>query len=139
LVHGLAAAAGGSVQVQSELGKGTAISLLIPVANGARALEGGQAWVTVSDARLGALVRGVLEAMSFRLAVQRPADLSIWVTDATPDALTEINKCRATLNGCKFVALGHAEGDWSGLGAIVIEKPTPGSIRAAIERLMTSV
>jgi signal transduction histidine kinase len=131
----------GAVHVESQLGKGTTVSLLVPVAvHETRALEGRVAAVTLSDERAADLVRHLLEVAGIRLAAQSsPGEANIWVIEPTKGNLGNAIAWRAQRPRGVLLVLGKpgpgsARG-WRSLRAMTIESPNDlNEVRAAVGR-----
>lgn len=88
LVHKVSVRAGGSVEVDTGVGRGTTVIMRLP-AGAAPGLRGNaprpRAVVTIRDARLATLVRHVLEGAGFEVVVRRGGRvggaLDLWVAD----------------------------------------------------------
>ncbi|MCC6659508.1 MAG: PAS domain S-box protein [Phycisphaerales bacterium] len=96
LVRRVVEHAGGSVDIESELGRGTTMSMTFPAARAIDQDPGGvvrRAVVSIGDGRAAGLIRHLLEAAGFSTAIsQAPGDASVWVVDArtvTPQQATE--------------------------------------------------
>lgn len=84
LVHKVAARVGGRVEIDSEIGKGTTVTMRLPAATAVLVQPVRLAVITVADARVGTLVRHVLEAAGVEVASgdQNPIAADLWVSDA---------------------------------------------------------
>ena len=84
LVHKVAVRVGGHVEIESEVGKGTTVTMRLPAATACLLEPVRLAAVTIADARVRTLVRHVLEAAGVEIASseQNPAAADLWVTDA---------------------------------------------------------
>lgn len=85
LVHKIAARVGGRVEIDSEVGKGTAVTMWLPAANPVVPVQSARhAVVNVGDPRMASLVRHVLEAAGFKVAVRTREAVAtdLWVTDS---------------------------------------------------------
>jgi signal transduction histidine kinase len=71
LVHGIVSAAGGSVQIDSEVRRGTTVSLLLPVAPASDEVEAAprprRALIALQDHRVGSLMAGILTARGWEV------------------------------------------------------------------------
>jgi PAS domain S-box-containing protein len=99
LVGGILQRVGGTMEIVSELGRGTEFRITVPVAAGAGrpvkdagGTRGRRAVISLSDARLGAYLESVLTGMSFQVRHgDGPGDADLWITtaeSATPDVLS---------------------------------------------------
>jgi signal transduction histidine kinase len=89
LVHGVAQAAGGSLRIDSEPGRGTTVVLALPAAEVAPAEEGDGARiasVSLRDRRATALASSLLRSAGFWVH-DAPACGVLWVTDSAGDVL----------------------------------------------------
>ncbi len=96
LVRKVADQAGGSVEIESALGQGTTVSIILPVIPadqpGVAALL---AVVSLADGRAAAMVQHVLETNGFRTELaDNPAQADIWVTEPATSALTKVRAWR---------------------------------------------
>jgi len=84
LVHGVAARVGGRVDIDSEVGVGTTVTMRLPAVTAVVGRSARRAVVTIADARMESLVGHVLEAAGVEVAsgIQHPVAAHIWVTDA---------------------------------------------------------
>lgn len=96
LVHKVAARVGGRVEIDSEVGKGTTVTMWLPAAVPEVALQSTRhAVVSIGDPRLATLVRHVLEAAGFKVAARASAaaGTDLWVTDSDlPDRAQQLRK-----------------------------------------------
>jgi PAS domain S-box-containing protein len=114
LVARVVSRAGGSVQIESESGKGTTVEILLPVA-GLEVQRSGApvAIITLSDGRAAALIKHFLEAAGVRAALGTdPTDANIWIMEPLKDHA----------GGAKAWRKRHPRG-----GLILFGKPAPGS------------
>lgn len=95
LVHGLVQQAGGTIKVESQLGRGTTFTFILP----AEHLRDGdfgfadhspRASIAVQDARVRSHIASVFRALGFEVEVESSLEMpgaEVWVVDATPRAL----------------------------------------------------
>lgn len=95
LVHKVASGAGGSVEIDTALGKGTTVTMVLPAAVPAMPIARSiQATVTIADGRIAALVRHVLEAVggsgcavTVNSSPVVPSDTDVWLVEPSAAAL----------------------------------------------------
>lgn len=128
LVHAVARSVGGSVSIDSNPGRGTTVSLLIPAAPD-RPLANeksvtrptnrpGIARISLQDERIASLLSALLQI--HQIPSERgpgPGDAAIWVVDGTtsPPSKGECSQIK------KIIVVGSASPEWHALGAILIE------------------
>lgn len=141
LVHGALEAAGGSLHMTSALGRGTTVTLVLPVAPGCPELDAaGLACVTVEDKRVESLVSSILQTMGFEVVRGRPrphVSPDVWITGggATPE-LEAREYLRADRHG-GLIVLGDRAEEWRSLGAIPLRAaPAPSEIREAVQHAL---
>lgn len=117
LVRKVADQAGGSVEIESTVGKGTTASIILPVvAEALPTSDAPRAIVSLADGRTAAMVRHVLEVAGVRTELSSdPGDAGIWVTDPTTAAVGKARVWRKR----------HPEGR-----LVLFDGPDRGSIRA---------
>lgn len=136
LVRKVALRAGGDAQISSVPGKGTTVTLMLPVASVRefRPAPGGPgnraASVTIRNVRSRGLVSQILLGAGYRVVEGTgagPGRSSIWVTTPTPAAYTKAARWRKGRGERAIVLLGapaaRDRDKWAGLGASVIEPP----------------
>ncbi|MFN7020164.1 MAG: two-component system sensor histidine kinase NtrB [Phycisphaerales bacterium] len=130
LVHKVVERVGGRVEIESEVGKGTTVTMILPAARAVSARAGDRpgALVSVSDGRAGALVRHMLEGAGVVVGGDGPPrDVRIWVADPETADLAEIRRWRAARPDGRLVLLGRPEERtaerWKALEPVTIENP----------------
>ncbi len=131
LVQSLVRMSGGTVGIESAPGKGTTVTLALPIvtgpAPGSRTLAAAgrhSAAVSIHDPRTAAWVSNMLESAGYivRLAEDGdPSDAHLWVAEPTEQNL---RKARAYVNGNgrrRIIVIGPADPEWFALGAVVVE------------------
>lgn len=140
LVRKVADQAGGSVEIQSALGQGTTVSMILPVMVSARPTEVACAVITLTDGRAAAMIRHVLESAGVGVAVDGdPTEASIWVTEPAAHALGTAEAWRIQCPEGHLVLFGHPDlhsaAAWAALQPVMIaDRDDLGAIRAAITR-----
>lgn len=127
MVKSVAESVGGGVKVDSEPGKGTAVRLTLPAAEGSMG-AGGRARVAVSikDDRLAALLVQSIES-EHRAAVivpatGVPASTHVWIVDAqTADPRTARDFLQST-GPRRVILLGDSGPGWDAVGAVRVEE-----------------
>jgi len=127
LVHKVAARAGVRVEIDSEAGRGTTVTMVLPAAVpamiNARSI---QATVTIADGRIAALARHVLAAAGCCVAMTSvPGDADLWLLEPTASTL----RAGPSMEGCPRRAIEEGEGRSSRGG-----EETPDPVGAAIAR-----
>lgn len=139
----------GTIEIESEVGKGTTVSLIVPAAGPAQpsssAIERPMAVVSVADGRAAHVIRAILEDSSFRVRfVAEPGQARIWVLDPAAAHPTRAQAWQDGHPDARLVLVGRpdstAEAQWRTLGPIIIEQPEDfESLRAALARAVAPV
>jgi PAS domain S-box-containing protein len=100
LVYKVAARVGGGVEIDSEVGKGTTVTMSLPMARPARACDDQhvpvRATVTMADGRIASLVRHVLEAAGCVVTLSaEPAMTDLWLVEPSEKALRRARAWRS--------------------------------------------
>ncbi len=143
LVHGVVTMSGGTVNIESEPGKGTTVVLKFPVAPAdARSpevpapIQRGRAVVSLADRRRAAWVSNLLSLAGYVVEAGEnggPGDTSLWVTEPTARNLKRAKRFFAGQPRRRAIVLGSADADWTRLGAVVVEDvESLESIRTAV-------
>lgn len=123
LVHSVVRAAQGAVEIDSTPGRGTTITLRLPVAAPVRAGSPPKAVVSVADDRIASFTANFLTTMGFE--VQRagpdPNEAALWVTDASPQSLLAAKRFMDANTRRRVVVLDGDMQDWALIGAVVID------------------
>lgn len=136
LVRGVAQSAGGSVEIQSELGKGTTVTLTLPVAGYDDAATSGgcenpskTAVISIGDRRVATFIASFLHAAGFSVKYLDgddcdPGPSRMWITE--PGVLTRQDAKRYLRadRRRRIIMLGPATDEWTELGVAVIDDPT---------------
>jgi hypothetical protein len=132
LVRGVAQTAGGSVDIESEQGKGTTVILNLPIATrradsiSAGATADRTAVVSIRDRRAASFIAAILQAGDFTVVLtdgQEPESSRLWVIDPDSISIQVAKKYLRADRRRRIVVFGPAAEDWSALGALVIEDP----------------
>lgn len=148
LVHGIVQKAGGTIQIDSEQGRGTTFILTVPAAQ-LRAAPSGRghviagrprALVTIKDARLRAYVASVLHSMSFEVSSSDGPDdepAMLWLTDPNHQLADRARRFLAADHDRRIIVLGQARNGMEKLSGIVqfSEPPKPAVIRQTLREL----
>lgn len=127
LVNRVVSSAGGRVEVESVLGKGTSVTLVIPVTRGSTSGRRVRAAVSVADGRCRALIRQILVAGGAQLESIEPADADIWIVESGAVTLKAAGAWRRTHPESRLVLVGHprsAESEWRALRPMIVEPAT---------------
>ncbi|MHC4991908.1 MAG: sensor histidine kinase, partial [Planctomycetota bacterium] len=129
LVHGLVTASRGRVELDSDPGHGTTVTLTLPAASVESTptpdrpdVHPRQALVSVANPHTAAWVSGILRSSGF--AVERDqrsapaAHHELWVTDPGPDRVEAARALRAMDCRCRIVVLGEAGEAWREVNAM---------------------
>ena len=131
LVRKVMERARGRVEIDSELGKGTAVTMVVPAvrpqADGADA-ERPSAVISVGDGRAAGLIRHLLESSGAPvLAGTDPAPARIWVLDPAATSLAAARDWRRSKPEGRLVLFGRPDDasvqSWSSLNPLTIEAP----------------
>lgn len=130
LVRGVALSTGGSVHIESEPDKGTAILLTLPAARprrpGTPRTRSLPAAVSIGDRRIGSFIGTMLEAAGATTRLDEsggPGFARLWICDASGQTLDEARAFLARPEH-RLVVLGPADEQWRRLGAVIIDDPT---------------
>lgn len=117
LVAKVVSRAGGSVHIESELGKGTTVEILLPVAgHESQRSDATAAVITLTDGRAAVLIQHLLEVAGVRTALGAdPTGADIWIMEPT----------KGSVAGAKAWCKGHPHSS-----LVLFGKPAPGSARA---------
>lgn len=136
LARKVAVRAGGDLEIESKLGRGTTVVLLLPasaekVAKNSRVVgRSRRATVSVRDPRTLALISQIITSAGVGVSGVHndgPGTSDLWVTEPTGNSLTAAASWRKRSDGRALVLLGvppkSARAKWAALGATVIEAP----------------
>lgn len=147
LVHKVAEGAGGRVEIESELEKGTTVSMVLPVSV-AMGKDGESntpsVALTMADGRAAALVRQIVESAGATLHEGVPGDGErVWVVDAGGTAPEIVCKWKEAADGTCVVLIGkpppRVAAAWRALAPIVVYDPANfEALRAAIGRAIAA-
>lgn len=120
LVRSVAQSTGGSVQMDSKPGKGTSVTLTLPVDHGALlAREPGRpapgAVVSLGDTRESTYVAALLASAGFNAEHAdnvEGRDALLWVTDAKPASTRIADRFLAADGRRRILCFGHCPGGW---------------------------
>jgi hypothetical protein len=146
LVRKVVERAGGKVEIESELGVGTTVVMVVPaVRSGAKprvAAEGPSAVISLEDGRVAALVRHVLEVSGTPVRADGDAGRAdIRVVDPASADMGEVRGWRKNHPRGRLVLFGRPDARsaaaWGAIGPIIIENPDDfDAVRAALARSM---
>ncbi|MDZ4831486.1 MAG: ATP-binding protein [Phycisphaerae bacterium] len=129
--------AGGSVDVESEEGRGTTVRLRLPTVQELDDPARCKAMISLRDGRAAALVRHVLELSGANVATgDDPSDADVWVIEPGATTLQAAQSWRSLHHDGRLVLFGAATeraDEWQKLRPITIERPDDfNAVRAAI-------
>lgn len=143
LVHGVVKRIGGSVRIDTMLGRGTTIVLELPIVRLA-ASPGGpepQAVVSLADPRLATFAVTFLSTLGFlvrRNGVPDPDGATLWITDATDRSLEAARRFVERDSRRRVVAIGPYSEEWALIGARVVDTVgRPGALREALSETVS--
>jgi hypothetical protein len=130
MVHAIAQSCGGSVEIDSEPGRGTTISLVLPPAPVDLVTPPrGRAAVGISDPRTASMVRTLLRSAGFEVADNgaEPGDAAVWVVDASAAHATAAAAFLRAGPSRRVVVYGaeSEEPAWSELPVVTLRKGAP--------------
>ncbi|MGQ0615182.1 MAG: two-component system sensor histidine kinase NtrB [Planctomycetaceae bacterium] len=141
LVRGVAKAAGGSVEIRSQLGAGTTVTLTLPVADEAAPAPERLATLSLEDARISALVALLLDSAGIRVEAGRPGEPgqgALWVTRHDAATLEAAKRFLAQDSGRRVVALADRPAAPSLPGLHILDAGAGlESLRQALERVVS--
>jgi len=152
LAHAVAQTSGGTLEIESEEGKGTSVILALPVADGGRLRPRRErvATISLSDPRIASYVRLLIRSLGVEVASQsnsdpansdpandEPGESDVWVTEPTTETLEAARSYvkrdpnRRVLFFGEDPALGHEP------GFIFIDRRRgPDAMRQAVMQLL---
>jgi len=146
LVHGIVHSAGGRVDIESERGSGTTVTLHLLTASDSAdekgaVRDGGRAVVTINDHRISACFASFLASAGFEVdrdsSSGRLDSAAVWVTETSGKALTLARRLADGSSTCRIVAYGKRSDAWDETGATVIDRREGlVGIRTAIQQLL---
>jgi signal transduction histidine kinase len=147
LVRKVVERAGGRVEIESEVGKGTTVTMVVPAVRAASERIGAEkhsAVVSVGDGRVAGLIAHLLESSG--ASAQRgddPATASIWVVDPAASRLDAARAWRRGKPEGRLVLFGRPDPamvqSWRSLNPLIIDAPDDfEAVRAALNRALSS-
>lgn len=132
LVNAVAQSAGGSVEIQSEPGRGTTVTLELPALGaarprtetGERAPARQEAVLGISDARTATLVAAFLRSAGYEVRPPGgalPKSARVLLTEASAESLRAVRQFLKARPDRRVVVFGAATPEWARTGAIIIE------------------
>jgi PAS domain S-box-containing protein len=133
--------ASGSVHIESELGKGTTVEIVLPAAgHETQRANPLLAIITLTDGRASVLIQHLLEAAGLRAALGGdPTDADIWILEPVKDHAVGARAWRKRHPDGSLVLFGQPDSGstraWESLHPFTIENPDDlNAIRAALSR-----
>jgi PAS domain S-box-containing protein len=131
LVHKVMERAHGRVEIDSELGKGTTVTMVLPAFRSQAdraAADRPSALVSIANGRAAGLIRHLLESSgAFVQTGGDPADARIWVLDPTATGVEAARAWRRSKPAGRLVLFGQPDAasapSWSSLDPVTIETP----------------
>lgn len=126
LVRKVTEHAGGRVEVESEVGKGTRVTMVVPampaLQEGADALRQ-YAAISVGDGRAAALVHHLLESSGYSVRDDDPSDATIWILDPAEIKFERVRAWHRTNPNGRVVLFGapEKESTWESLDPVTIK------------------
>ena len=149
LVHGIVKKAGGTIQIDSQRGRGTTFTLTIAAAAlkatpSTDVREGAGrpcAVVSIKDPRLRAYVASVLRALAFEVSWSDVPDHEpavLWLTDPRQHLTEHARRFLGADQGRRVIVLGKAHNGLEHLRGVVQfpEPPKPAAIRQALREVV---
>lgn len=138
LVDGIIRAAGGTIDIESELGRGTAITLTLPASRPAPA-EGAKpvAVVSIGDARKKSIFSMMLEQHGYEVqadglvgdheadSVEDERPVSVWVTEPGEESAMAAERVRRRCPEARIVLWGDETPRWRAMGARAMPSGSP--------------
>jgi signal transduction histidine kinase len=141
LVQKVVDGAGGHVEVETELGKGTTVAMLIPVVTAAAPGQPApEAVVAIADGRARALIGHLLDSAGIRVRPDgRGEAADIWVVEPSESMLAQAVRWRSSRPRARVVLLGRppaaSAAGWESLTPVCIEDPHDlDAVRAGLAR-----
>lgn len=146
LVHGIVQKAGGIVEINTELGRGTTFILTLPAGTdadleAASRAQRPMAVISLHDDRIRAYVTSVMQAMAFHVVLgDQPthADAMLWMTDPSERVLEKAQAFMKERPGRRVVIFGKVSGDGAALKNGILEfgdAPNPAAIRQTLREM----
>lgn len=144
LVRKVVDGAGGRVEIESDVGRGTTVRMIVPAAQPAKSGSMGrrEAVIDLRDGRAAALIRHLLESSGLGVrSGTDPKGAAVWVTDPDPERLKSAQAwARGSPDG-RLVLFGPPERQadaWNALNPVTISNPGDfESVRSSIGRAAT--
>lgn len=127
LVRKVVEHAGGEIEIESEIGRGTTVSLVLPACappDGRPNAPRPRAVVSIHDGRAAALIRHVLESSGISVDTRDEANAMIWIVDPSTTGIQTVRKWRKNNPHGRIVLFGRpnaAAGSWSAINPVTIE------------------
>lgn len=141
IVRGIVSGVGGEIEIESEEGKGTGVTLTLHASDGGREPSRRSAVVSIRDERARAMVSAFFGAAGFEVArpgrdASAPPGARIWVTEPTRGAVSAATRFLAAGPGRGVLIYGRPEEAPPGGHVVVVEdRDDFDGIRRAIDRV----
>lgn len=129
LVRKVVERARGRVDIESQVGKGTTVAMILPIAGSSKTEADGAntpiAAISIADGRAASIIRHVLEVSGTRLGSD-PKLASIWIVDPASTPLKTAKRWRTTKPRGHLVLFGKPDSEateqWQALKPVIIEQ-----------------
>jgi hypothetical protein len=129
LVHGVMVAAGGTVEIESAVGKGTTVTLTMPAPN-VRGAPGDllrQADVSLRDRRAASFVGALLGSSGYNVQYRDPAgnghvvaSSGLWITEPSVTGPQTAKRCLRVDRRRRIILFSPRVDEWAALGVLFV-------------------
>lgn len=142
LVHGVAKTSGGTVEIDSTPGRGTTVTLRIPIAPPAplAKVKIRSAVMTLGDPRTAGWVSSILSFEGYNVLRASDGEIpesDVWITDPTDRNLETARVYLSRSARPQVIVLGDASASWTELGVTIVRSTEElSSIKAAVRETL---